>query len=334
MTDFSSYIGRSDASSYLLPDEYSREIMEALPTQSKLLGMMRQLPPLSSKTYKIPMLNAFPSAYFVDEKGTGSNFRKQVTKLAWSGVTMYVEEMAVIVPVPENVVEDMAAQNYDLWGMVRPRMVEAIGALIDQAILYNDSGNVAPSTWPDGIVTAAVDKGNTVSMNDVGDSNTFKDVADAIAAGGGLFAKVEEDGYIVNGAVAGVEMMGMLRGLRTSDGQFIFLDDLKEAANYRLLGVPIQFMNNGAWDNTKGLLVVGDFTQAVYGIRQDITWKVATEASIHDSSGNLVFNLFQDDMVALRVTMRMGWALPNPKNRMNQTDNTRFPFAVLTPASP
>jgi len=76
-------------------------------------------------------------------------------------------------------------------------------------------------------------------------------------------------------------------------------------------------------------LVVGDWSQAVYGIRQDITWKIATEASIHDSSGNLVYNLFQDDMVALRMTMRLGWALPNPINQVNST--TQFPFAVLTP---
>ena len=87
--------------------------------------------------------------------------------------------------------------------------------------------------------------------------------------------------------------------------------------------------NNGAFDPAKALLLVGDFSQAVYGIRRDITWKIATEATIHNSSGAVIYNLFQNDMVALRMTMRMGWVLPNPKNMINST--TQFPFAVLVP---
>jgi len=35
-------------------------------------------------------------------------------------------------------------------------------------------------------------------------------------------------------------------------------------------------------------------------------------------------------MVALRAVMRLGFALPNPINRMQQTAASRAPFAVLT----
>jgi len=34
-------------------------------------------------------------------------------------------------------------------------------------------------------------------------------------------------------------------------------------------------------------------------------------------------------MVALRAVMRLGWQLPNPINRINPNDATRYPFAVL-----
>lgn len=37
-------------------------------------------------------------------------------------------------------------------------------------------------------------------------------------------------------------------------------------------------------------------------------------------------------MVALRVVMRMGWALPNPATRMN-ADRSKVPFAFLTAAA-
>ena len=93
------------------------------------------------------------------------------------------------------------------------------------------------------------------------------------------------------------------------------------------------FMDNGVWDKTKSTLVAGDFSQAVYSIRQDVTYKVLTEAVIQDpSDGSILYNLAQDDMVALRVVMRLGWEIPNPVNALNETE-TRFPFASLKPTS-
>jgi hypothetical protein len=59
-------------------------------------------------------------------------------------------------------------------------------------------------------------------------------------------------------------------------------------------------------------------------------WEVSTEATITDGSGKTVFNLFQQNMVGLKVTLRIGFALPNPRNYANPVDATRFPFAVLT----
>jgi len=332
MTDYSNYISRTDASTYLLPDQQSKEIIEALPTNSFCLGKMKRLPPINAATYKIPMMNAFPTAYFTSEVAgsRGSTNTKKTTDMSWSGVTMYIEEIAVIVPVPESVIADMASQNFDLWGMVKPRLIEAAGKLIDQAILYDSSGDIAPANWPDGIVTQCATKSNTIDVSSqVGSGLTFADLYDGLLADNGIFSLVEQDGYIVNGALAAISMKGKLRGLRSSDGVPIFTNDMKQANKYLLDGAPLDFPNNGAFDPTKSLLVAGDWSQAVYGIRQDITWKIATEASIHDSSGTLVYNLFQDDMVALRMTMRMGWALPNPINAINAT--TQFPFAALVP---
>lgn len=333
MGTYSSYISRTDVSSYLLPDQYSKEIIQAMPTQSFALKMMKRLPNMSAKTYKIPVLNAFASAYFVGEVAgsRGETNTKQTTDLAWTGVTLTAEEIACIVPVPESVLEDMTSGGYDLWGEVKPRILEAIGRAVDAAILY---GTNKPTAWPDGIVTQATAKSNTIQQGAFG-TDLYDDILSVSEDGKtvGLFGKVEEDGYIVNGALADVSMMGKLRGMRTQDGIPVFQSDMKESNAYRIAGVPLTFPNNGAFDASSSLMIAGDWSQAVYAVRKDITFKIATEAAIHDASGNLVYNLFQDDMVALRMTFRMGWALPNPKNLMNQTDGTRFPFAVLTPAS-
>lgn len=331
---YNDYVSRSDASAYLLPDQYSKEIIQALPTSSFCLRMMRKLPNMNAKTFKLPVLNAFANAYFVGEiaGSRDATNTKQTTDLAWTGVDITAEEIATIVPVPESVLEDMASGGYDLWSEVKPRLLEAIGAKIDSAILFDSSGSIAPASWPDGIVTQAIAKSNSVDVSAaIGAGLTFADMAAGILADNGLFSLVEQDGYIVNGAMGAISMMGKLRGLRDSNGQFLFMNDMKQANDYRLAGVPLTFPDNGAFNPATSLLVAGDWKQAVYSMRTDIKFKVATEASIHDNTGALVYNLFQDDMVALRVTMRMGWALPNPKNLVNRTDATRFPFAALVP---
>jgi hypothetical protein len=65
-------------------------------------------------------------------------------------------------------------------------------------------------------------------------------------------------------------------------------------------------------------------------MRQDMTYMISRESVITDAAGKVVVNLFQQDMVALRAVMRLGFALPNPINAMNETAATRYPFAVLT----
>jgi len=93
------------------------------------------------------------------------------------------------------------------------------------------------------------------------------------------------------------------------------------------------FPQNGAFDTTVAQLIVGDFSQAVYAIRQDITVKILDQGVIQDpTTKEIVYNLAQQDMIALRVVFRMGWALPNPATRMDG-DRTGCPFAYLEPAT-
>ena len=50
-----------------------------------------------------PVLSALPVAYWV----TGDTGMKQTTTAAWQSKTITVDELAVIVPVPENVLDDI-----------------------------------------------------------------------------------------------------------------------------------------------------------------------------------------------------------------------------------
>jgi hypothetical protein len=128
-------------------------------------------------------------------------------------------------------------------------------------------------------------------------------------------------------------MRAKLRGIKGDDGHPIFKSDMQGATQYALDGAPMYFPQNGSFDQTKAQLIVGDWSQAVFAIRQDITVKILDQGVIQDpATQEIVYNLAQQDMIALRVVFRMGWALPNPATRMDE-DRTSCPFAYLEPAT-
>lgn len=296
-------IAKSDVEA-VIETQVVNEIFQGVTTQSKALSMFRKLPNMTSDKTKLRILDSLPVAYFVDE--TQNNGRKNLTKQAWANKYINACEIAVIVPIKENVLNDA---SIDIWSEVKPRIVEAFAKKIDDAIFF---GVGKPTDWRKGLIPSVIEAGAEVDET----GHLYSDIND-------VMTKVEESGYNVNAILGGVGLKGKFRMMTDTTGQPL---NTTEIGSIRR-----EFMDNGVWDKTKSTLIAGDFSQAVYALRQDVTYKVLTEAVIQDpSDGSILYNLAQDDMVALRVTMRLGWEIPNPVNALNET-NTRFPFASLKP---
>lgn len=306
-------IDRSGADA-LIPVQESNEIIQGIVAGSAVLSRGRRLPNMTAKQYRMPVLDMLPVAYFVN----GDAGQKKTTKAQWDNKTIVAEEIAVIVPIPEAVLDDA---SYDIWGQIRPRLVEAFGKVIDGAVIFGDN---RPSSWRQDIVGTATAAGNVTSLASAGDLYT------AIMGEGGTIAKVEEAGYFVNGHMADISMRAKLRGLLDTTGQPIFKSDMQSGTNYVLDGSSLTFPNNGAFDKSKALMISGDFSQLVYSIRQDITYKLFTEGVVQNSDGSIAYNLMQNDMVALRAVMRLGWEIPNPINAVKPSKAARSPFSILT----
>ncbi len=305
-------IDRSGAES-LIPIQESNEIIQGTIAQSAVLSRGRKLANMTSKQYKMPVLDMLPIAYFVN----GDNGQKKTTKQAWDKKFITAEEIAVIVPIPEAVLDD---SEYDIWAEVKPRVTEAFGRVIDGAALF---GVDKPSTWREDLVTTATKAKAFVTLG------ASDNLYDKIMAEDGVIAKVEGSGYLVNGHLADISMRAKLRGLKDEVGNPIFKSDMQGTTQYALDGSPMNFPNNGAFDKTKALMISGDFSQLVYSIRQDITFKLFTEGVVQNSDGSIAYNLMQNDMVALRAVMRLGWEIPNPINSIEKDKTKRCPFAVL-----
>ena len=304
-----------EAAEALIQEQLADSIQQDMPQASIFMRLAKRLPNMTGNQTRIPVVDMLPLAYWVN----GDTGFKQVSEQSWDNVVMTPAELAVIVPMSENVVSDA---SFDIIGEIKPRVIEAIGKRVDEAIIF---GTDRPADWTADIVTRARQAGNNVSGSTVD--------YDALLGANGVIAKVEEGGYLVNGGVASVGMRAKLRSIKDQNGFPIFKNDMQGATQYALDGSPLYFPLNGSFDTSVAQLVVGDWSQAVYSIRQDITVKILDQGVIQDpSTKSIVYNLAQQDMIALRVVFRMGWALPNYATRMNG-ERTYCPFAYLEPST-
>lgn len=299
----------------LIQEQVVSTIFQDAPKQSVFMSLARKLPNMTSKQTRIPVLDMLPVAYWVN----GDTGFKQTSQQAWDNVYLTAAELAVIVPIPEAVLDDA---DFDILGEVTPRVNEAIGARVDAAVLF---GTNRPSEWQNDIITMARQAGNNVS----GSAVTY----DTLLGENGVISKVEESGHMVNGAIASMAMRGKLRGIKNTSGTPLFKSDMQGSTQYALDGAPLYFPQNGAFDASIAQMIVGDWSQAVYSIRQDVTTKILDQGVIQDpNTKQIIYNLAQQDMIALRVVFRMGWALPNPATALN-SDRTLVPFAYLEPTT-
>lgn len=306
---YNSLVSRTDAAA-LVPEQVSQAMLTTLNSQSAVLQLGNRIP-IARNQVRFPVLSALPTAYFV----TGDTGLKQTSEAAWDNKYLYVEEIATIVPIPESVLDDA---GFDVWGAIRPLMEQAIGRTLDAAVIF---GTSAPTTWATegNLVADAVAAGNVVARgtNSAANGGLHGDLSD-------LVATLEADGYVPNGAVGNVTLKARLRQVRDTTGQTIALaDDLPTPLYPSSLA--------GLWPSglSAAELIAGDWTKLVVGVRQDMTYKLITEGVITDNTGAIIYNLPQQDMVALRLVFRAGYAVANPINRQQATEASRYPFAVL-----
>ena len=322
---YNDLIDKTDAAA-LIPEDVADSIFKELVERNPVFQLARRLPNMSRRQERMAVGSALAQAYFVN----GDTGLAQTTAMEWENKYVYAEKLAAIIPVSKDVVND---SEYDIWGEAQPELIRAFDKTVCGA-LFN--GINIPALWTTalgaaGLVALCTANSKTVSIA------AFTDLYEAImgesadGATDGLLMLLEDQGYVVNGHIAHPRMRGRLRNCRSTDGVPLFT--IGEPAGGGVLGrdidgAPVYFPRDGAVAAT-ALDIAGDWSKLVYSIRKDITFEFSDQAVITDAEGKVVTNLFQQDMVALKATMRLGFALPNPVTPM-ATAATRCPFALLT----
>ncbi|WP_353809082.1 phage major capsid protein [Agromyces sp. SYSU T00194] len=279
-------ITRAEVAS-LIGEEYGPQVIKAATQGSTALAAFPTVN-MGTKTSNMPVLATIPTAEWVgDTDNTGVKPTSQAT---WANKTLVAEEVAVIIPIHENTLddatEDILAQLAELGG-------QAIGKTLDQAVFF---GTNKPSSWTSlDLLAAAVAATQTVEEVS-GDANA----ADAYGASLQVAGLIADAGFDPTTLIAKRSLAFKLANIRNANGDPVLVDS-------GLRGFDTFWSRNGAWEPDEATSIVVDPNTVRIGVRQDVTVKLLTEATL---TGGI--NLAEKDMVALRFKARFAYVLGNP----------------------
>lgn len=311
-------ITRDDVAT-LIQEEYSSTFLDTAAAESAVIKAFGTVP-LGTKITNAPVLTTLPEATWVSESATTEAGRKKSSKAVWGNKRFVVEEIAVIIPIHEDTLEDMTEDGLAALSALGGT---AIGKKLDQAVLF---GTDKPSTWTDpDLLAAATAAGNIFQVSATPGPD---DLAGSILQAAGA---VSDSGADATDVLSASGLRFRLANLRSSDGQSIYVRQMSDAGSVAdsIAGLDASFVKNGAWDNDAALAIVADENRVKIGQRQDITVKFLDQATLSDGEGGFI-SLAERDMVALRFKARYAYALGNTINSSGQTSQ---PAAAVTPAA-
>ncbi|MFC5993773.1 phage major capsid protein [Pseudonocardia hispaniensis] len=304
---YSSLVDRSGAAGDV-PDQIAEQITGVINEQSTAMQLGRRVP-VSTRDSRMPVLTSVPDAYWVD----GDTGLKSTSAAAWENQQLTAEEIAVIVPVPDPVLED---SEFDLWAALRPLIGRAFARRLDRAVLF---GEEAPMSWGPGLVQRATTATQTVVNDPADPAASILEAAEqvAVAAERAPTAAVVRPGWQYTAA-------------RLRTGEVVANPVGAGPFPLALAGLPLA-PNPVYWAPAAAEAIVADWDSVLIGARQDIRFEIFNTGVIQDDTGKIVYNLLQQDMSAMRVTARFGYLLATPATA---TGVAAVPVSVVTPPAP
>lgn len=285
-----------DNLSGFVPTPTASDIIAAV-TRGSSVMRLSTVQPMTSATQKFPVMVSGPGAYWV-----GETERIQTSVAQWIFPELVAKKIGVIVPVSKEKLEDA---TIDVFNAIKPYIAEAFYKAIDAACLFGTNSPFAKNIFDVADAAGAKIAEGTNAKLDL-------DISDVMAL-------VEGGGMDVNGFAAGYDLKNSLRKLRDANGNQLYVQNVDQSTLY---AQPIEFSRNGAWDKTKARAIAGDWKYSIIGIRDQIQYETLREATLHTvtMSDDKPLSLAENDMVAIKTTMRLGF-LPVKEDA----------FALLTP---
>jgi len=288
--------GTDLAGGFLVPDGQAGVVFErGLNRQSAVAGMpglrIRRVP---GKREKLTEYVGRPAVTTVAEAGP-----KVATGAEYAQVTLDMVKGAAIVMYTQELIED--AQE-------------------DPTVLINNDVRSAFADWLDSNALGRTSSGQIVGafnseLSETSQTTEIGTTGDALAKSiSAAMALIEGNGYNPTGAILSWTAKANLRDARTTGDASIPLYSGGVQGGFvqpdpELFGIPLRFTTNlqamGAPAAGRVIGVVGDFSQAVLGIRQDIQVDFSDQATV--DVGGTLHHMWQQNKVGSRWEARMGF---------------------------
>lgn len=268
----------TNRSNISLPTSVSSKIIQKVQEDSAVMRLATEME-LPGNGVAIPIITSDPEAEWVNETD-----KKPVSNPGLGTKVLRGYTLSVIVPFSNQFKRDYGA----LFDALIARLPRVLAKKFDNTVF---GGTAAPGSDFD-------------QLSDATAQSLASDVY------GGLVAAdtdIALHGGIANGYAISPQMKGLLLSALDKNDRPIFINNVSEGAIPMILGNPT-YLTKGAFiaGSPSTIGIVGDWTQAMYGIVEGVDIAFSDQATL-ELEGGTTINLFQRNMFAVRAEIEIGF---------------------------
>jgi len=280
-----------EAGGYLVPEEYSSQLIEYLRPLAVVRRMNPVIIPMETGTMSMPAVTGGASAEYI---GEGTNIPKSQPTLGQVKLTW--KKLACLVPISNDLIRFSSPKADEV---VRNDLVGAMAQREDAAFIRDDGTNDKPKGLLNWIAAANKFEANkTVNL-----ANVTIDLAKAI-----YYLRKNETKFLNCGWILSPGSELYLRTIRDSNGNFAFKGEMDQGRLFGFpFGVTTQVPDNLGDGEDESEIYFVDFADAAIGESSRVEIEISSEAAYYDGSN--VVSAFSLDQTVLRAIARHDFAM-------------------------
>lgn len=277
--------GTTTAGGFLVPDEFKAEVLRLAPLYGVARQNARYVPMISDVTF-IPAATSDNTAHWINEAAAVHS-----TDPAFKQVTLTINKLGAI---PKLTNELLADANVNIISYLAETIAEEFAKAEDTQAF---TGTGSPFT---GVLS---NTGSPITTQALGTTVGSLAYGDLVTATGNIFSNAKGNAkfYFNRGVIAHI------RSLVSTTGQPIFGIITNTIGNFPVVDTEVMPGTGDVSGTNYEYGIFGDLRKGLlFGERGSITMKLSEDATVASD------NLFEKDMVALRVIERVSMAVALP----------------------
>lgn len=263
-----------------IPEKYNTLILKDVMENSKVMQLAKY-EEMDSKEKEFEYFAKGPGAYWV-----GEGKKIKTSKAQWLKVKMVAKKLAVIIPCSR---EYLHYKMSDFFEIMKPKIAEAFYKKFDEAAILN----------MDNPFSQSVEQSVETAGNEINGDLTYDNVLS-------LEDLLTDEDYNVNAFISTRRNRSTLRNARKIENGVV-IESIYDRGNNTLDGMPVADLKS----LDRGTLYAGDFDYMYYGIPFGMSYKLDESAQLSTLTNpdGTPINLFEQELVALRATMDVGFMI-------------------------